>query len=85
MGALGFCKVKQNESDIHFKHEKVYHFQHQAFADKKNHNPTINNPESDQASFKNHCMKVLISACRTSSNVKSTRYCFCLYTGTSRL
>ena len=37
MGAPGFSNVKQKESDVRHKHAKVHHFQHQAFADKKNH------------------------------------------------
>ena len=35
MGAPGFCNVNQKEGDIRYLHAKVYHFQHQAFADEK--------------------------------------------------
>ena len=41
MGAPGFCNVKQKESDVRHKHAKVHHFQHQAFADKKNHKSSV--------------------------------------------
>ena len=41
MGAPDFCNVMLKESDILHQHVKVHHFQHQIFADKKNHNPSM--------------------------------------------
>ena len=41
MGAPGFCNVMQKESNIRHQHEKVHHFQHQTFADKKITSPSM--------------------------------------------
>ena len=47
MGAPGFCIVMQKEIDIRYQDTKLYHFQHQAFANKKSHNP-IEHPCANQ-------------------------------------
>ena len=49
IGARGFYDINQKESDFRHQHAKVHHFQHQAIADKKNHNPSkhvISSPDS---------------------------------------
>ena len=59
MGAPGFCNVMLKESDICHQRAKFHHFQHQTFADKKCHNPSmhwVQQKENVKKSMKNEVL-----------------------------